>query len=148
MPFLPLNSFTSLESFIRATGHFDHAQIGEPQSPAESGLSAYIIADSVTTPELVLDAPVRVFNIVIRCLTRALEDGRQTELDMLTAVAQLLADIEGDFDLGGELRAIDVGGTYTQSTSVDFDWIDEKGTMYRRCDIALGLIFDTTDTFG
>ena len=142
MAYDPTTTLSVLTSWLRAQGRYDGVQIGEPKSPPAGKLTAAVIMDSIRTPETVLDAPVRVYNLRVRHYMNMLDDGSRTETELARVVGDTMADLEGDYTLGGNIRAIDHGGIYGPGMQADWGYLEVSGQMYRFCDLTLALIVD------
>ena len=64
-------------------GRIKVVEIGEPEVPDMRNISAGVFAEAIRTPELVLDAPVRIYDVTVRLYLSFLQGGDQTETKML-----------------------------------------------------------------
>lgn len=142
MAWNPLTTLQVVTSHLKVGGRYDHVQIGEPKEPPTGQLTACVIMSGVRTPETVLDAPVRVYDLLVRLYMSMLDPGTDTETRMARTVGETLEDFEGDFTLGGNVRAVDFGGVYGASVEARWGYVEVGGKMYRMCDISVPLIVD------
>ena len=136
-----------VESHLSTLGSIKRAQIGEPKQPPLDVLTAAILMSGIRTPSSVLDARVLVYDVIIRLYRNFLDDGTRTETEMARAVGEVMEEFAGDFQLGGNTRAVDFMGTY--GTSVDARWghLDFGNTVFRIADITVPIIIDPTAEF-
>ena len=129
-------------SHLKAQGKLTHVRIGLPKQPPTGELTVAIVMDGIRTPELVLDARVLVYDLVIHVFRSFLDDGTQTELEVARVVGEITEAFAGDFTLGGNIRNVDLAGQYGRSVDVDFDWLVFDGVQFRAAIISLPLIVD------
>lgn len=134
-------------SHLRTQGSIKRAQIGEPKSPPLDVLTAAVLMDGIRTPETVLDAPVLLYDVVVRLYRNFLDDGEQTELDVARAVGEIMESLHGDFSLGAGIRAIDVAGIYGRGMDTRWGHLDFSNTIFRTADISVPLIVDPAAVF-
>ena len=95
-----------IESALAATGWCKRVQIGEPQSPPEP-ITACILGDSGEIPATDLGAPHELHRVILRFYAPFLEEPEeQVELDLEQIRANIWADINADFELGGNIAFI------------------------------------------
>ena len=134
-------------SHLKTQGKVKRAQIGEPKSPPLDELTAAILMDGIRTPSTVLDAPVLVYDLVVRVYRNFLDDGTQTELEVARTVGEIMEAFHADFSLGGNIRAVDVAGTYGRGMDVTWGHLDFGNTVFRIADISVPLIVDPAAVF-
>lgn len=90
-------------SQLQAMGGVSAAHLGEPRSGAQTGMVA-LIPQSGEVDETTLTSPREVHNVLLRRY-EDVEQQPQAEIEYRLDDwrAQLLADIFGDFDLGGNV---------------------------------------------
>ena len=143
MAFDPMTALTVIQSHLKAQGRYSEVTIGEPKRPPPGSLIAGVFMSEIRTPMLTLSAPIRVYDVIVRHYMQMLEDGSRTESEMARVVGESMEDLEGNFQLDGEIRAIDIGGEYGDSLKAKWGYLDQSGTIYRICDVTVPLIFDT-----
>lgn len=94
--------------------------------PAGSGLAQ---------TSMVLDVSCRVYY-------PAEKPADDLEIRVLYAVSQLMNAFNGDFTLGGTIRAIDLQGMAGQAMDADWGWAEIGDAWYRVANIALPLIIN------
>jgi hypothetical protein len=142
MPFTTTAALQAIASFAETHPEIAHAMIGEPRHPPLEGIVAAIFMDGARTPESVLDATIRVYDVTIRLYLSFLEDGTATEIAMSDAVSLLMSDLEADTDLNDTVRHVDVAGIYGRSLGAEWGYLDVDGVMFRTADIVVPLIVD------
>ena len=144
MAYDPTATLAAITSFLKSQGRVGggNVQIGEPKDPPAGRISAAVFMEGIRTPESVLDAPVRIYDVAIRLYRNFTEDGTATEIELARAVGELWEDLEGDFDLGASIRNVDVAGIYGQGLTASWGYLDVAGRMYRTCDVSVPLVVD------
>lgn len=144
------NPYTVLHvvlSHLSTQGSIKRAQVGEPKSPPIDVLTACIIMDGIRTPTTVLDARVLVYDVTVRLYRNFLDDGTRTEQEMARAVGEVMEAFAGDFTLGGNARAVDIGGMYGRGVEATWGHVDMSGTIFRVADITVPIIIDPAAEF-
>lgn len=144
MAFDPTAALSSIASKLKTQGRIRSVEIGEPEVPDVRNISAGVFAEAIRTPELVLDAPVRIYDVTVRLYLSYLQGGAQTETMMLRAVGEAMEDLEGDYDLNSTIRAVDVGGIYGSALGAEWGYLEVGDNNYRTCDISVPLIVDAS----
>ena len=144
MAYDPTATLAAITSFLKSQGRVagGNVQIGEPKSPPQGRIFAAVFMERIGTPETVLDAPVRLYELAIRLYRDFTADGTETEIEMARAVGELFEDLEGDFDLGASIRHVDVGGIYSAGLQATWGYLDVSGVMFRTCDVSVPLVVD------
>ncbi len=143
MPYDATPTLRALKSFLQSQPRINTAQIGEPKSPPSGKINAGVYMDAIRTPEAVLDATTKVVDVLVRLYLSFTRLGEETELTMLQAVTELMGDVEGDFDLDGTIRAVDVAGIYGQGLAAEWGDSEVGGVTYRIVDISIPMIVDS-----
>lgn len=139
----PYAVMAALKSFALARGRVRHAQVGEPKAPPQAHVSAAVLMEGIATPSSVLDAAVRLYTVTIRLYRGFLDDGEQTETELAQVTGALLTALDGDADLGGTVRNVDVAGEHSGGLAADWGYLEmDEGVMYRTVDITVPLIVD------
>lgn len=129
-------------SHLKAQGKLTHVRIGLPKQPPTGELTVAIVMDGIRTPELVLDARVLVYDLMVHVFRSFLDDGAQTELEVARVVGEITEAFAGDFTLGGNVRNIDFAGQYGRSVEVNWDYLAFGDVQFRAVAISLPLIVD------
>lgn len=102
--------------------------------------------------QLTLSTTIEVHTAIVRIHMKAFtEPGENTETQMADIVSNLMEDFMGDFDLGGTIRNIDVGGSEGEPLSATWGYvgINQAGgnpVMFRTVDITVPMIVDGSAT--
>ena len=143
MPYDATPTLRALKSFLQTQPRINSAQIGEAHSPPSGKINAGVYMDGIRTPEAVLDATTKVVDVVVRLYLSFTRLGEETELTMTQAVTELMGDIEGDFDLDGTIRNVDVAGQYGEGLAAEWGETELGGVQYRIVDVSIPLIVDS-----
>lgn len=130
-------------SHALASGHFERVNGHEPKNAPGRGLTAAIWAQSLgpvpagsgltrTTARLVLN--IRIYSDMLQ----EPQDG--IDPAVLRAVDALMSAYSGDFELGGNVRNVDLLGQAGIPLSAEAGYQNVGGTMYRIMTITLPLI--------
>lgn len=127
----------AMQTKLMAMGGVVEAIIGEPKSKMQTGLVA-IIPTSGRIDETTLKHPREIHMVTLRRYANALEEPQaQIEFDMDDWRANVLEDINGDFDLGG---------TVAYPLPTQFTWTygyqTVENTMYRLLDLVIAYRID------
>lgn len=132
-------------SHAMALGLFERVNMHEPKNAPGNGLSAALWVQSIgpfpagsglqrTTARLVLN--VRIYSNMIS------EPQDAIDPNILAAVDTLLSAYSGDFELGGNVRQVDLLGQGGVPLSALAGYVTMSGTMYRIMEITLPLIIN------
>lgn len=135
-------AWRAMQSHLGAMGYNVQAEIGEPMAPPEP-ITAAIIPISGRVDETVLNAPRFIHVVDLRFYADGLaEDRERVELTLDQIRADILEDIFGDFELGGEVA-------YALPTLFEwrYGWQSIGGRMYRLLDLTVAYRVDVTSTF-
>ena len=132
-----------IQSHLAASSRFVHTQIGEPKSPPAGGLTASVRMDGQAVSLLSLQSTIETHTVIIRIYRNMLAEPQEdAEIEVAQAVSEVEEDLIGDFDLGGTVRNIDIGGQHGAGVSARWGYVDVGGTLYRIADITLPFIVD------
>lgn len=149
MPFQITDTLNVIVTHLRNTHYIKHAMVTEPTQPPQDGTAA-VFMNGVEIAEVMLDGgTVEIHSLTVRLYAKAFRDTQSmesVEKTLAEAAEQVMSDLATDFDLGGNIRAIDIGGTYGTSMGVSFGYVDIGGEMERIADIALPIIVDNSIT--
>lgn len=135
-------AWASMLSKLRAMGGVSNAVLGEPHSGYQSGL-VMVIPMTGSIPETVLNAPRErheVDLVRIEDVMKAPVDVVENRLDSWRA--EILEDIWGDFDLGGNIAYPEPA-----ETEWEFGHVTYESALYRFLDITLVYRIDPAATF-
>jgi len=149
MPFAIRDSVEVMHSHIARQGYITQHQVGEFTAPPIAELSAAVWPDSVGIAETTLNSLVEIHTLTVRIMIDWLRyKDAEREYKIMDAQSRFLTDLVEDFQLGGNIRAIDFAGMYGASVSIDWGRIDigSPSKIYRVVDMRIPLIIDSTDT--
>ena len=134
-----------LVSFSLKTGLFETVNMHEPKKSPGNGLTCALWAQSVgpakgasgvsaTTALLVMNQ--RLFSPMLQ------EPQDSIDPSILDAVDTLFTSYSGDFDLGGDVRNIDLLGQFSSGLAAQAGYINVSGINYRVMTITLPLVIN------
>jgi hypothetical protein len=137
--------FAAVQSHALASGLFERVNAHEPMNPPGNGLSAAIWVQKIgpvgaasglnsTTGRLAIY--VRVYSSIQQQPFDAIDP------NLLSAVTTLMGAYSGDFELGGEVRDVDLMGEHGQPLEADAGYVDQNGVISRVMTIVLPLIIN------
>ncbi len=130
-----------MQSKLMAMG-YGEVVIGEPRTGDADGVIALIPAAG-NYDETVLDAPREIHRVSIRMYRNWLQQPQDDVEFALDAFrADILEDIAGDFDIGGEVAYYMPG-----ETEWEFGEAEVGETLYRTVDITVAYRIDERATF-
>lgn len=150
MAFAVRATLRAIESYIKASGYFQLAQVGEYKMPPSIGtkLAAAAWMARAGVVGTTLTTTIELHTVNLRIYRDALaEPSENGEFQVSEAVSEVLSDLLGEYDLGATIRNIDAAGQYGQSVGVEWGYADISGHLYRIADITLPLIVDDSATF-
>lgn len=141
MPTNNKETLLNMKSKLQAMGNAT-VVIGEPKSGVQNGLVA-VIPQSGRVDETVLSQPREIHIVMLRRYDNFLGDPQEdVEFRMDFWRAQIMADVFGEFDLGG---------TVAYALPTEFQWqygyVTVEQTMYRLLDLQIGYRLDENATF-
>ena len=132
----------NMQSKLKAMGGVSQVTIGEPKKGVQSGLVC-IIPEDGSIPEVVLSQPRERHTVTLRRFENAIQDPEEEiEFRLDDWRAEILEDIWGDFDLGGETA-------YVLPTEMpwQYGYVTVENMLYRYLDISVSYRTDPTATF-
>lgn len=144
MTFNPQAVFDGIQSHAMASGFFDRVGTHEPKSPPGNGLTCAIWADRI---ECVLSSGLASSTVRavfrVRIYSNMIQEPQDAiDPNVLTATASLFAAYNGDFELGGEARHIDILGSEGEPLLAEAGYLEISGRMNRVMTISLPVIFN------
>lgn len=141
MPTNNRDTLLNMKSKLQAMGNTT-VVIGEPKSEVQDGLVA-IIPQSGRVDETVLNQPREIHIVMLRRYENMIQEPQEDiEFHMDFWRAQIMADVFGEFDLGG---------TVAYALPTEFQWQygyqTLERTMYRLLDLQIGYRLDGNATF-
>lgn len=133
-----------LVSHAQASGHFETVnefKVDEP-SGAGSGITCGIWVDDITplrSSGLASTSVRLLFKVRLFSSTESTPES-YLERAMVDAVSALLDAYSGDFELGGEVRAIDLLGMAGQPLAANAHYMNLSGVIHRVMDITLPVL--------
>ena len=133
----------AVESHALALGHFDRVNRHEPKSAPGNGLTAAIwvqnlrpvaAASGLTSTSARLELSVRVQMGMLA------EPQDEIDTRILVAVDALMAAYSGDFELGGQIRNVDLLGALGDPLAADAGYLEQDSKLYRVVVISLPII--------
>jgi hypothetical protein len=144
MSFDPQAVIDVLASHATATGFFERVGTHEPKNAPGNGLTCAIWADRID-PALtsgLASTSIRV-TFAIRVLSSMTQEPQDAiDPNILNAVSGLFAAYNGDFELGGEARHIDIFGHEGDSMYAEAGYVEVSGRMFRLMQINMPVIFN------
>lgn len=144
MTFNPQAVLDVIASHAEASGRFEQVNTHEPKNAPKNGLHCAIWADRldlVTTSGLASSSARAIFKIrIYKNMVSEPQDA--IDPDILTATTVLYAAYNGDFELGGEARNIDLLGTHGEPLFTEAGYLDVSGRIFRVMDTSLPVIFN------
>jgi len=136
------DAYIQIQGHLAKSGYFQEVLIGEPVSVRpENGHSAAIWTIGVRIPATTCTKAIRVYDTKIRLYARAFQrDSKQVELGLADAVFRTTSELLGEFDLGGHVREIDIGGMYGAPLRALWGYENLDNSVYRICDLDMGII--------
>lgn len=141
---LDINTILSaIESHAASSGHFERVNMHEPKNALGNGLTCAIWVQSIdpvpnnsgltkTTARIAFT--VRIYSNMLQ------EPEDMIDPNVISATESLMNAYSGDFELGGNVRNVDLLGQAGNPMAAVAGYLNIGGTMYRVMDIALPLI--------
>jgi hypothetical protein len=140
--FDPTALFDVLQSHAMTLGVFDQVNGHEPDNPPGHGVTLAVFAGRVapvrTSGLASTSARVAFLERIYINAQREPQDG--IERDLLSATSALFDEYNGDFELGGNAREVDVFGRYGEPLSAVAGWLDQGDKKFRVMDITVPVI--------
>lgn len=137
------NMTNVLASYAAASGLFDKVNTHEPKSAPGNGLTAALWLDSIEPlgPASGLSITSgRVVFILRPYLSMMSEPQDGIDLRITTAVDALFTAYSGDFDLGSNVRNVDLLGQYGVGLSARAGYLNQDNKVYRTLEMTIPLI--------
>jgi hypothetical protein len=136
------NIMSAVQSHAMSTGYFDRVNTHEPKNAPGYGLSCAIWLDrleSVRTSGLDSTSARLVLNV--RIYTNMVQEPQDMiDINLIKAVDALLDAYNGDFELGGNVRNVDVLGTHGVPLAGAAGYINQDNKLFRVFTINLPLV--------
>lgn len=129
-------------SHALSTGFFDSVDGFEPKSAPGNGVTCSIwvqALQSARSSGLASTSAVVVLNLRVY-LPMLADSPDSIDPSMMNAVEQLMVEYNGDFDLGGNARNVDVFGSEGTALGAVAGYVNVSGSMYRCMTITLPVI--------
>jgi len=132
----------SILSHALASGLFERVNGHEPKSAPGNGLSAAVWLDSIgPVVSSGLAATSARLAVNVRLYTAMLADPQDAiDPNLIAAVDTLMTACSGDFDLGGNVRNVDLLGQAGTPLSAQAGYLNQDGKLFRVMTILLPLI--------
>ncbi len=142
-----LASLVALQSKVKASGFVPSCELGEPKQPPVDRLHAGIYMRDQRVSKVTLASTIEVHTAIVRLYMNAfIEPAGTTETELARTASNLQADWFADYNLGDEIRNIDIAGEEGEAVGAAWGYVDVGGTMYRLCDITVPMIVDGSAT--
>lgn len=144
MSFEPQDVLDLLASHAASTGYYERVNQHEPKNAPGNGLTCAIWADHL---EHVLSSGLDSSSIrvtfKIRIYSKMLQEPQDAiDPEVLRATAALLRAYNGDFELNGLARNIDLLGSDGEPVTAEAGYVEVSKILYRAMDINLHVIFN------
>jgi len=136
------DAWVVMQSKLQAMGYVVNSIVGEPRSGLQSGLVA-VIPGPGDIPEVTLTGPRETHSVILRMYQRVEEEPQEeVEFELDQFRANILSDIFGDFELGGNVA-------YALPTEFawDYDTIGAQNAKWRVIDLTVAYRIDDRATF-
>jgi hypothetical protein len=141
---LDLVSLTDqLASYAGSSGYFDRVNTHEPKSAPGNGMTAALWLDSFEPArgQSALDSTtLRVVFVLRPYLSMLTEPQDGIDARIVAAINALVNSISGDFDLGGNVRCVDLLGLAGIPLSAQAGYLDQDGKKYRTLELTIPLL--------
>lgn len=135
--------FNAVVSHALATGLFERVNQHEPKSAPGTGLTSAIWVDAIDTAPSGLAATSALLVLNNRLYTNMLAEPQDLiDPNLLTATSTLFAAYAGDFELGGNVRAVDLRGMSGTRLAARAGYIPQDNRLFRAYTITLPLIIN------
>lgn len=134
---------TRVADHARISGAFERVLIGEPKSAPGGGRTCAVWTGPGGPADSGLASTSMLMRFTVRVYVPMLQQPQDSvELDAVGAVDVLLAEYNGDFELGGAVRHVDVLGHYGNPLAFEPGYVTLDSTMFRVMDINLPLVIN------
>lgn len=144
---MALNAATLLSqvvSHMMTLGLFERVNKHEPKNAPGNGLNAAVWVQTIkpvltsglgaTSAQVVFTA--RIYKNMLA------EPQDDIDPNLIRAVDVVMNSYSGDFDLGGNVREVDLLGEHGESLSAQAGYLDQSGKLFRIMDITIPLIIN------
>jgi len=135
--------FDAIVSHAMTTGLFERVNTHEPRNAPGNGLTCAVWAQSINPAlggsGLASTSGLIGFVVQIYCSMNT-EPLDSVDATVIAAVDALMTDYSGDFELGGNVRNIDLLGQYGKPLSMEAGYLEIDETLYRIMTIALPVV--------
>lgn len=130
-------------SHAAASGRFDRVSGFEPKNAPGNGLSFAVWVDRIVplpgASGLATTAALVVLNA--RLYTNMLADPPDAiDPALVGATDALMTAYSGDFELGGQVRNVDVLGAHSEGLSAQAGYLEQDGKLYRITTLSVPLV--------
>ena len=151
MPFDIGGTLDRIHTYLAESGHIRGGQqIGAYTQSVDTsqGPVAFITMTGTTVYAMTLGGqPMAQEVVTVTILLDALrEPASGVEKDLALVATNIMADLLGEYDLGGTIRNVDPAGAHGASFATRWGYIEISRKMYRMVDITIPLLVDWTDT--
>lgn len=135
----------AVQSHAAKSGQFDRVAGHEPKNAPGNGLSTAVWVDRLaplpTGSGLASTSGLLTLNV--RVYTNMLSDPPDAiDPNLTAAVDALMTAYSGDFDLGGNVRHVDLLGAYSPGLSAQAGYLEQDGRLYRVMTITVPLVLN------
>jgi hypothetical protein len=135
----------AVTSHAAASGHFDRVGSHEPKNAPGKGLSAAVWVDRIEpiprVSGLATSGALVVLNV--RVYTNMLADPPDSiDPNLVAAVDALIGAYSGDFELGGNVRNVDLLGSYSSGLGAQAGYLEQDGKLFRVMTISVPLVIN------
>lgn len=129
-------------SYALASGQFERVNNHEPKNAPGNGLSAAIWVQKIEPIKSSgLNSTSGRIELTVRIFSNMLQEPQDAiDPNIIAAVDSLMTSYSGDFDLGANVRNVDLLGAYGIGLSAQAAYLNIDGKMYRIMDIVLPVI--------
>lgn len=130
-------------SHVQTLGYFDNAQMHEPKSQPGTGLTCSIFVAQLTPVPAASGLASTTFRLeltarIFKPFLSQPED--MIDLNLSMATAAVIGALSGDFDLGGNVRNVDLLGAHGAPLGARAGYQTIGGTSYRIMDVLIPVI--------
>lgn len=133
----------AIVSHAMASGYFERVNQHEPKNAPGHGLTAAIWVDTISSVGTVSGLSNSSGRLVfhVRIYSNMLQEPQDSiDPNLIEAVDALMTAYSGDFQLGGNVRNVDLLGQTGTGLSAQAGYINHSGTIYRVVTITLPVI--------
>lgn len=132
----------SVVSHAMASGQFERVNQHEPKNAPGNGLTCAVWVDRIApTQSSGLSSTSAVLTFKVRIYTGMLQEPQEMiDPNIVLAVDALMTAYSGDFDLGGNVRNVDLLGLAGTPLSVTAGYLNQDSKLFRVMDITLPVI--------